>query len=79
MPHEQLRNYIEDAYIRMPLAVIVDPSTDSLEKTKSLWNDALRTNLNIKIVLVTLNESGKLNMTSLCWQREMLNVKLFLE
>lgn len=59
LPHEQLRNYIEDAYIRMPLAVIVDPSAESLEKTKALWNDAMRTNLNIKIVLVTLNESGK--------------------
>lgn len=59
LPHEQLRNFIEDAYIRMPLAVIVDPSAESLEKTKTLWNDAMRTNLNIKIVLVTLNESGK--------------------
>ncbi|XP_053950458.1 uncharacterized protein LOC128858318 isoform X1 [Anastrepha ludens] len=58
LPHEQLRNYIEDAYIRMPLAVIVDPSADALEKTKALWRDALRTNLNIKIVLVSLNASG---------------------
>ncbi|XP_075158649.1 uncharacterized protein LOC142231878 [Haematobia irritans] len=57
LPHEQLRNYIEDAYIRMPLAVIVDPSSESLEKTKALWNEALRENLNIKIILVTLNES----------------------
>ncbi|XP_061389658.1 uncharacterized protein LOC133324840 [Musca vetustissima] len=57
LPHEQLRNYIEDAYIRMPLAVIVDPSSESLEKTKALWNEALRANLNIKIILVTLNES----------------------
>ncbi|XP_050329238.1 uncharacterized protein LOC126758866 [Bactrocera neohumeralis] len=58
LPHEQLRNYIEDAYIRMPLAVIVDPSADALEKTKALWREALRTNLNIKIVLVSLNASG---------------------
>ncbi|XP_037936416.1 uncharacterized protein LOC119670287 [Teleopsis dalmanni] len=58
LPHEQLRNYIEDAYIRMPLAVIVDPSPESLEKTKTLWQDALRMNLNIKIVLVSLNASG---------------------
>ncbi|KAM7350597.1 uncharacterized protein ACRADG_009151 isoform 2-T3 [Cochliomyia hominivorax] len=57
LPHEQLRNYIEDAYIRMPLAVIVDPSVESLEKTKTLWNEAMSTNLNIKIVLVTLNDS----------------------
>lgn len=59
LPHEQLRNYIEDAYIRMPLAVIVDPSADALEKTKALWREALRTNINIKIVLVSLNASGK--------------------
>ncbi|XP_067640005.1 uncharacterized protein [Eurosta solidaginis] len=58
LPHEQLRNYIEDAYIRMPLAVIVDPSSDALDKTKALWREALRTNLNIKIVLVSLNASG---------------------
>lgn len=64
LPHEQLRNYIEDAYIRMPLAVIIDPSAESLEKTKRLWNDAMRTNLNIKIVLVTLNESRKFSSLS---------------
>lgn len=58
LPHEQLRNYIEDAYIRMPLAVIVDPSSSSLEKSKSLWNDALNMNTNIQIVLITLNGSG---------------------
>lgn len=59
LPHEQLRNYIEDAYIRMPLAVIVDPSAEALEKTKALWNDAMSTDLNIKIIMVTLNYSGK--------------------
>ncbi|XP_055842242.1 uncharacterized protein LOC129909225 [Episyrphus balteatus] len=58
LPHEQLRNYIEDAYIRMPLAVIVDPSPESLEKTKALWREALRSNFAIKIVLVALNASG---------------------
>lgn len=58
LPHEQLRNYIEDAYIRMPLAVIVDPSPESLEKTKVLWREALRSNFAIKIVLVALNASG---------------------
>ncbi|KAL9872695.1 uncharacterized protein ACN2A1_014654 [Glossina fuscipes fuscipes] len=58
LPHEQLRNYIEDAYIRMPLAVIVDPSSSSLEKSKVLWNDALSINMNIQIVLITLSGSG---------------------
>uniref|UniRef100_A0A1B0GAP9 VWFA domain-containing protein n=1 Tax=Glossina morsitans morsitans TaxID=37546 RepID=A0A1B0GAP9_GLOMM len=58
LPHEQLRNYIEDAYIRMPLAVIVDPSSSSLEKSKLLWNDALNINTNIQIVLITLSGSG---------------------
>lgn len=59
LPHEQLRNYIEDAYIRMPLAVIVDPSPAALDKTKNLWGDTLRSNIAIKIVLVSLNSSGE--------------------
>lgn len=59
LPHEQLRNYIEDAYIRMPLAVIVDPSPAALDKTKNLWGDTLRSNMAIKIVLVSLNSSGE--------------------
>lgn len=59
LPHEQLRNYIEDAYIRMPLAVIVDPSPAALDKTKNLWGDTLRSNVAIKIVLVSLNSSGE--------------------
>ncbi|XP_001993390.2 uncharacterized protein LOC6566602 [Drosophila grimshawi] len=59
LPADQLRNYIKDAYIRMPLAVIVDPSAASLDQAKRLYIDALQDkNINIKIVLVTLNESG---------------------
>ncbi|XP_060647640.1 uncharacterized protein LOC132785517 [Drosophila nasuta] len=59
LPADQLRNYIKDVYIRMPLAVIVDPSAASLEQAKRLYIDALQDkNINIKIVLVTLNPSG---------------------
>ncbi|XP_017858353.1 PREDICTED: uncharacterized protein LOC108610653 [Drosophila arizonae] len=59
LPADQLRNYIKDVYIRMPLAVIVDPSAASLDQTKRLYIDALQDkNINIKIVLVTLNASG---------------------
>ncbi|ALC40158.1 CG43394 [Drosophila busckii] len=59
LPADQLRNYIKDVYIRMPLAVIVDPSAASLDQAKRLFNDALQDkNINIKIVLVTLNASG---------------------
>lgn len=63
LPRDQLRNYIEDAYIRIPLAVIVDPTASNqlLERTKPLWNDALQTNINIQIVLLTLNALGKLS------------------
>lgn len=60
LPADQLRNYIKDVYIRMPLAVIVDPSAASLDQTKRLYIDALQDkNINIKIVLVTLNGSSK--------------------
>ncbi|XP_064535229.1 putative epidermal cell surface receptor isoform X2 [Drosophila montana] len=59
LPADQLRNYIKDVYIRMPLAVIVDPSAASLDQAKRLYIDALQDkNINIKIVLVTLNASG---------------------
>ncbi|KAL7741046.1 hypothetical protein ACLKA6_013479 [Drosophila palustris] len=59
LPADQLRNYIKDVYIRMPLAVIVDPSAASLDQAKRLYIDALQDkNINVKIVLVTLNESG---------------------
>ncbi|XP_002132605.2 uncharacterized protein [Drosophila pseudoobscura] len=59
LPADQLRNYIKDVYIRMPLAVIVDPSSASLEQAKRLYIDALQDkNINIKIVLVTLNAAG---------------------
>ncbi|XP_023291316.2 uncharacterized protein LOC111674869 [Lucilia cuprina] len=60
LPYEQLRNYVEDAYIRMPLAVIVDTSVEALAKTKALWNDAMRSDFNVKIVMVTLNKSEEL-------------------
>lgn len=60
LPADQLRNYIKDVYIRMPLAVIVDPSAASLAQAKRLYIDALQDkNINIKIVLITLNLSGK--------------------
>lgn len=60
LPADQLRNYIKDVYIRMPLAVIVDPSSASLEQAKRLYIDALQDkNIDIKIVLVTLNGDGK--------------------
>nr|XP_043069777.1 uncharacterized protein LOC108127284 isoform X1 [Drosophila bipectinata]XP_043069778.1 uncharacterized protein LOC108127284 isoform X1 [Drosophila bipectinata]XP_043069779.1 uncharacterized protein LOC108127284 isoform X1 [Drosophila bipectinata] len=59
LPADQLRNYIKDVYIRMPLAVIVDPSSASLEQAKRLYIDALQDkNIDIKIVLVTLNAAG---------------------
>ncbi|XP_044316334.1 uncharacterized protein LOC108045163 [Drosophila rhopaloa] len=59
LPADQLRNYIKDVYIRMPLAVIVDPSSASLEQAKRLYIDALQDkNIDIKIVLVTLNGAG---------------------
>nr|XP_016936221.1 uncharacterized protein LOC108014575 [Drosophila suzukii]XP_016936230.1 uncharacterized protein LOC108014575 [Drosophila suzukii]XP_016936238.1 uncharacterized protein LOC108014575 [Drosophila suzukii] len=59
LPADQLRNYIKDVYIRMPLAVIVDPSSASLEQAKRLYIDALQDkNIDIKIVLVTLNGDG---------------------
>ncbi|BFF94401.1 uncharacterized protein DMAD_12041 [Drosophila madeirensis] len=73
LPADQLRNYIKDVYIRMPLAVIVDPSSACLDQAKRLYIDALQDkNIDIKIVLVTLNAAGAPSAFSFNNTREFL-------
>lgn len=59
LPHEALRNFIEDPYIRTPLATLVDTSKDSLNQTKAFWKEALRSNAALDVVLLAFNSSGK--------------------
>lgn len=58
---EILRKFLEDSYIRSPLAALIDTSSGSLRKSKRLWKAALRPNAAVDIVLVTYNSSGKTN------------------
>lgn len=54
-----LRRFLEDSYIRKPMAALIDTSPDALRKTKQLWKSALRPNSALDIVLVAFNSSGK--------------------
>lgn len=55
-----LRIFLDDPYIRKPMAALIDTSPDALRKTKQLWKSALRPNSALDIVLVAFNASGKL-------------------
>lgn len=57
---EILRKFLEDSYIRSPLAVLIDTSPNSLRKSKRLWKAALRPNSAVDIVLVAYNATGKI-------------------
>lgn len=56
---EVLRFFMEGSYLRSPLAVLVDTSDKTLQKTKILWNATLQqSTANIDMVLVTFDHSG---------------------
>lgn len=56
---EILRKYLEDTYIRAPLAALINTSPEALRKAKILWKSTLRPNTPIDIVLLAFNSSGK--------------------
>lgn len=56
---EILRKYLEDPYIRAPMASLINTSPEALRKAKILWKSALRPNTPIDIVLLAFNSSGK--------------------
>lgn len=53
-----LRKYLEDTYIRAPMASLINTSPEALRKAKILWKSALRPNTPIDIVLLAFNSSG---------------------
>lgn len=57
---EIVRKYLDDSYLRAPLATLINTAPEPLRKTKLLWKSALRPNTPINIVLVAFNSSGKL-------------------
>lgn len=56
---EVLRFFMEGSYLRSPLAVLVDTSEKTLQKTKILWNATLQQSTsNIDMVLMPFAHSG---------------------
>lgn len=58
---EIIRKYLDDTYIRAPLATLINTAPEPLRKAKMLWKSALRPNTAIDIVLVAFNSSGMFN------------------
>lgn len=56
---EIIRKYLDDTFIRAPLATLINTAPEPLRKAKMLWKSALRPNTAIDIVLVAFNSSGK--------------------
>lgn len=61
---EIVRKYLDDSYLRAPLATLINTAPEPLRKTKLLWKSALRPNTPINIVLVAFNSSGKLKASN---------------
>lgn len=57
---EIVRKYLDDTFLRAPLATLINTAPEPLRKSKILWKSALRPNTPIDIVLVAFNSSGKI-------------------
>uniref|UniRef100_A0A6B2EC18 Putative conserved secreted protein n=1 Tax=Phlebotomus kandelakii TaxID=1109342 RepID=A0A6B2EC18_9DIPT len=53
-----VRSFLDDPYLRSPLAILTDTSPEPLRKAKLLWNATLRPASSIDLVLVAFNSSG---------------------
>ncbi|XP_055678700.1 uncharacterized protein LOC129787270 [Lutzomyia longipalpis] len=53
-----VRSFLDDPYLRSPLAILVDTAPEPLRKAKLLWNATLRPASSIDLVLVAFNASG---------------------
>lgn len=56
---EIVRKYLDDTFLRAPLATLINTAPEPLRKAKILWKSALRPNTPVDIVLVAFNSSGK--------------------
>ncbi|XP_055371460.1 uncharacterized protein LOC129605617 [Condylostylus longicornis] len=72
-PYEKLRDFIEDPYSRNPIAAIIDPSENVLERARVLWKNALRPNTELDIILLAL-----VNRTALPLIYHLNNTRTFL-
>lgn len=56
---EIVRKYLDDTFLRPPLATLINTTPEALRKAKKLWKSTLKPNSAIDIVLVAFNSSGK--------------------
>lgn len=61
-----LRQFVENGYLRHPLACIVDTTDSNLKKAQILWNATLRSNAPLDMVLSGYNSTGKTNPLKKC-------------
>lgn len=57
-----VRSFLDDPYLRSPLAILMDTSPEPLRKAKLLWNATLRPASSIDLVLVAFNSSGTIKI-----------------
>lgn len=55
-----LRQFVENGYLRQPLACIIDTTESNLRKAQMLWNATLRSNAPLDILLSGYNSTGDL-------------------
>lgn len=53
-----LSAYVEDIYLRSPIAILVNQSPESLIKTQRLWQSTLRPNAAMDFILLSYNVTG---------------------
>lgn len=55
-----LRQFVENDYLRQPIACIIDTTESNLRKAQMLWNATLRSNAPLDILLSGYNSTGDL-------------------
>lgn len=55
-----LRQFVENEYLRQPIACIIDTTENNLRKAQMLWNATLRSNTPLDILLSGYNSTGDL-------------------
>lgn len=53
-----LRQFVENVYLRHPLACIIDTTESNLRKAQMLWNATLRSNVPLDMLLSSYNSTG---------------------
>jgi len=58
-PTDVLRKFVENQYLRRPLACIVETTTETLRKAQILWGATLEDNVPLDMILAGYNATGR--------------------